>query len=187
MTKKLFRILIILLCCLNGKSQSLFIKGNIYDYVSSKPLGDVYVGEKELTNTDSIIILSDYKSGYFEIRIENRTRFNSIVLSGLFTYKDIVIKNIPTDCDTINLNSIPFFGRFCPEAMVTWDFFCHRFDIACKIREYFYARKLRKGLEEIEKESVANANKAVYYFRNRKYKFENSENKLILDLKKPVN
>lgn len=186
MTKKLFTILIIFFSCLIGKSQSILITGKVYEYVSSKPLGDIHVGEKKFTELDSFI-LSDSESGYFELFIEDKASLDSIILTGLFTYKTLIIRNIPIDKDTIFLDSIPFFGRMYPEAMQMWNFACRPLDIICKIREYFYPRKLRKGLDRIEKESIQNASQAEYYFRNEKFMFEYNDKVLILDLQKPFN
>ncbi|MBI9055458.1 MAG: hypothetical protein JEY96_16670 [Bacteroidales bacterium] len=185
MKKTLYTILIIIFCFLNVKSQSILVKGHVIEYKSKKPIGEINIRISDSSLNENSVF-SDSETGYFELLLDDRLLLDSLILTGLTNYRPLVITNIPNDKDVINLDSVPMFGELYWEAIPMWNFQCHPLNIFCKVREFFYGKKIGRNIKRINKEADKNASECIFFYENENYLFDYSEYIIELDLKYPV-
>jgi len=139
-------ILIFSLIIQNCFSQSKIIQGYIFDYSTNSrmPATSIYI--------DSLQgVISDC-NGDFILKVDDLSKSDTIKIRFISCY-DLNFINLPQNTDTVDLGGVPLFYYFPGYDMT--DYFCGRFDFACK-------RRWKKHVKE-EKDRIIN-----YYLEQEK-------------------
>ena len=162
-------ILIILLVTQNSFSQSTTIRGYIFDYSTNSrmPATSIYIDSLRGEISDC--------NGNFNLAIENLSKSDTIKIRFISCY-DLNIVNLPQDTDTIDLGGIPLFYYFPGYDMT--DYFCGRFDFACKRRWKKHSKKEKERIFNYYLKQEQIIRDFDYIFNDKLYKI-NLENNCI--------
>jgi hypothetical protein len=152
-------------------SQNIVITGQVFDSREPMKGAAVFMDSHNGTITN--------ENGRFVLQIKN-IKSKDILKIGFINYFELVFSNLPTETDTIFLNSIPLFYYF-PDEMNMSSIFCKRLDFICKWKSWRHDKKEAKRVEPY----YINRRKIIesYYFNFQGNKYSINVDKHSIDLK----
>jgi hypothetical protein len=152
--------------------QNIIIKGSTIDYESQwmQPGTVIYIDSVSGTITDD--------SGQFILKRGELNHQDTLKVRFIGMY-ELNFINLPTDKDTITLDSIPLFEYFPGYSMA--DYFCKWYNFRCKRRwkKHLKAENLRVGKYINKQDSIIKA--FIYNYDNNEYKIDLNTNCISLN------
>jgi hypothetical protein len=166
---RLKSILFFLLIIQNCFSQSITIRGYIFDYSlnSRMPGTSIYIDSLRGEISDC--------NGDFQLKVDKLSKYDTVKIRFISCY-NLNFIDLPQNKDTIDLGGVPLFYYFPGYDMI--DYFCGRFDFACKRRWKEHVKDEKDRIINYYLEQNQMIRNFDYIFNNKLYKI-NLENNCI--------